>query len=227
MSKTKVVPASQTEIDFDARAIRTRHSARDALNEIPHYSKTLTTFLWSLGFMGFPWIFQIYLNRKLWALLYFCTFGLFFIGWLVDFLRLEELVNDAHARKKAALQEFADRGLQPFSTRLKIYMWHRAHEEHRFCWSAVLRCIVSHDHEKAYYSVILHRLRTFSDHDCPQVFVAESWSNAGFIFEPKQDLPLRVRCCCCGIVIDQIRLSDNPLKVHLSMVKSCEYIGKV
>ena len=226
MSKAKVAPASHTEIDFDARAIRTRHAARDALNEIPHYSKTSATCLWSLGFLGFPWIFQIYLNRKLWALLYFFTFGVFFIGWLIDFLRLEKLVDDAHARKKAALQEFADRGLQSFSTRLKISMWHHAHEQKRFCLSAILRCIVSNNHEKAYYSVILHRLRTFSDHDFPQVLEADIWSKAGFIFEPNQDLPLRVRCCCCGIIIDKIRMSDDPLKIHLSMTKACDYIGK-
>ena len=226
MSRTQVAPASQTEIDFDARAIRTRHAARDAMNEIPHYSKTTATCLWSLGLLGFPWIFQAYLNRKLWAVLYFFTFGLFFIGWLVDVMRLEELVNDAHARKKADLQVLADRGLQSFSNRLKIYMWHRAHEEKRFCSSAILRCIVTNDHEKAYYSVFLHRLRTFSDHDFPQVLDSEIWSKAGFIFEPIQDLPLRVRCCCCGVVIDKIRLSDDALKVHLSMVKACEYIGK-
>ena len=225
MSKSKVFPAS-TDIDFDTHAIRTRHAARDTLNEKPHYSKSSTTCLWCLGLLGFPWIFQIYLNRKLWALLYFFTFGLFFIGWLVDFFRLEELVDDAHVRKRAALQEFADKGLQPFSTRLKILMWHRAHEEKRFCVSAMLRCIVSHDHEKAYHSVILHRLRTFTDHDFPQVLDSEVWSKAGFILEPQQNLPLRVRCCCCGVIIEKIRLSDDPLKMHLSMSRVCDYVGK-
>jgi hypothetical protein len=226
MSKSKVFPASSTDIDFDTHAIRTRHAARDVLNEKLHYSKSVTTCLWSFGVLGFPWIFQIYLNRKLWALLYFFTFGLFFIGWFIDFFRLEELVDNAHACKKAALQESADRGLQPFSTRVKITMWHLAHEDKRFCLSAILRCIVSKDHEKAYYSVILHRLRTFSDHDFPQVLDSEVWAVAGFIFEPQQDLPLRVRCCCCDVVIDKIRLSDNPLKMHLSMVRVCNYIGK-
>jgi hypothetical protein len=225
-AKVAPAPASQTEIDFDTHAIQTRHAARDILNEIPHYSMSSATFLWLLGFVGFPWIFQIYLNRKLWALLYFFTFGLFFIGWLIDIFRLEDLVNDAHQRKKAALEEFAQSGLQTFSTRLRISMWHRAHEDKCFCFSAILRCIVSHDYEKAYYSVILHRLRTFSDHDFPQILDSDVWSKAGFIFEPKEGLPLRVRCCCCGVVIDKIRLSDDPLKIHLSMVRVCQYIGK-
>jgi hypothetical protein len=223
---TKVAPASQMEIDFDTRAIQTRHAARDVLNEAPHYSKLLATFMWSFGMIGFPWIFQLYLDRKLWALIYFLTFGLFFIGWIVDFFRLEELVNDAHARKKAAIMEISSRGLLPFGTRFKIFVWHFAHEEERFCLSTLLRFFVSNDHKKAYYAIPSHRLRTFLDHKFPQVLDSYVWSNAGFIFDPNQDHPLRVRCCFCGVVIDKVRLSDDPLKAHLSMVRSCDYIGK-
>ena len=226
--KNKVAPASalhksNTEIDFDVHAIRTRQAARDILNEVPHYSKSSAIFFWFFGFMGFPWLFQLYLNRKLWALLYLLTFGLFFIGWLVDFVRLETLLNDAHARKKAAL---AGEQSQPLSTRFKISMWHYAHEEKLFCVSTILRFCVSNVHERAYFAVALHRLRTFTDHDFPQIIDPELWSRAGFILEPTDDLPLRVRCCCCGVVIEKIRLSDDPLKSHLSMTKVCNYVGK-
>jgi len=228
----KVAPAtalrkSSTEFDFDVHAIRTRQAARDILTEVPHYSKSSAIVLWLFGFVGFPWLFQLYLNRKLWALLYLLTFGLFFIGWLVDFVRLEALVHDAHARKKAALEKIAASGLQPLSTRFKISMWHLAHEKQHFCLSRMLRCFVSNDYEKAYFSIALHRLRTFSDHDFPQIIDSEQWSRAGFILEPMDDLPLRVRCCCCGVVIEKIRLSDDPLKAHLSMTRVCDYVGKL
>ncbi|XP_046555819.1 uncharacterized protein LOC124265070 [Haliotis rubra] len=43
---------------------------------------------------GISGVHHFYLGRPLWGLLYFCTLGLFGIGWLVDMCRLPGLVND-------------------------------------------------------------------------------------------------------------------------------------
>ncbi|XP_002740495.1 uncharacterized protein LOC100375740 [Saccoglossus kowalevskii] len=48
--------------------------------------------LWfPFGIFGFH---HFYLNRPCYGLLYFCTLGLFGIGWLIDFCRLPSLVKD-------------------------------------------------------------------------------------------------------------------------------------
>jgi hypothetical protein len=39
---------------------------------------------------------HFYLNRPVWGFLYFCTFGLMGIGWIVDGFRMACLVKDCN-----------------------------------------------------------------------------------------------------------------------------------
>ena len=58
--------------------------------------------LWfPFGLIGFH---HFYLHRPLWGLLYFCTFGLLGIGWIVDGFRMHCLVKDCNRRTQERRQ---------------------------------------------------------------------------------------------------------------------------
>ena len=50
------------------------------------------------GLLGFH---HFYLKRYCWGILYFCTLGMFGIGFLIDLVRMKSLVDDANRRLRA------------------------------------------------------------------------------------------------------------------------------
>ena len=61
------------------------------------YSLDTTYLMWALAFI-FPGLHRFYLGKIGSGLLHFCTRGLFFIGWILDFRRLPEMVREANLR---------------------------------------------------------------------------------------------------------------------------------
>ena len=57
-------------------------------------SLLLTYLLWLIG--GFFGLHKFYLGRPLMGLLYFCTFGGFVLGWVIDFFTLPRQVRIAN-----------------------------------------------------------------------------------------------------------------------------------
>ena len=58
-----------------------------------------------LGILG---LHHFYLERPAWGTLYFFTFGLFGIGWLIDLCRMPCLVNDTNKRLEDDLAMMAE-----------------------------------------------------------------------------------------------------------------------
>ncbi len=61
----------------------------------PGHSVAVAYVLWIFGFFG---AHRFYLGRPLTGLLYVCTFGLFFIGWILDLFFIPLLTESARAR---------------------------------------------------------------------------------------------------------------------------------
>ncbi len=61
------------------------------------HSKTIGYILWIFGFMG---AHRFYYGRPVSGVIWFCTLGLFFIGWLVDLFLIP--VMDAEADRTFA-----------------------------------------------------------------------------------------------------------------------------
>lgn len=71
------------------------------------YSLDTTYLMWALAFI-FPGLHRFYLGKIGSGVLHFCTRGLFFIGWVLDFSKLPEMVREANLRieyKKALSQD--------------------------------------------------------------------------------------------------------------------------
>ena len=80
---------------------RTNKEIKSGPDNIRHLDDAYV--LWfPFGLLGFH---HFYLQRPLWGLLYFCTFGLLGIGWLVDGCRMHCLVKDANRRTKERRQQ--------------------------------------------------------------------------------------------------------------------------
>ncbi|MGH8492516.1 MAG: NINE protein [Moraxellaceae bacterium] len=62
------------------------------------HSKTIGYILWIFGFMG---AHRFYYGRQLTGTLWFCTLGLFFIGWIVDLFLIPSMDRDADLRYTA------------------------------------------------------------------------------------------------------------------------------
>ncbi|XP_048750807.2 uncharacterized protein LOC125662600 isoform X2 [Ostrea edulis] len=75
-----------------------RYNQSKEIGFIPRRYLDDAYLLWfPLGFLGFH---HFYLNRPGWGFLYFFTFGLFGIGWLIDGCRLFKLVEDCNQEMK-------------------------------------------------------------------------------------------------------------------------------
>jgi TM2 domain-containing membrane protein YozV len=59
------------------------------------YSLDTAYLMWALAFI-FPGLHRFYLGKIGSGILHFCTRGLFFIGWILDFRRLPEMVREAN-----------------------------------------------------------------------------------------------------------------------------------
>lgn len=57
------------------------------------HSIPLGYILWIFGFMG---AHRFYYGRTLTGILYFFTFGLFFIGWIIDFFKIPEMERESN-----------------------------------------------------------------------------------------------------------------------------------
>lgn len=64
-----------------------------------HYEETHTPvigyILWIFGFLG---AHRFYYGRQLTGTLYFCTLGLFFIGWIIDLFLIPGMSEDANIK---------------------------------------------------------------------------------------------------------------------------------
>lgn len=57
------------------------------------HSIPLGYILWIFGFMG---AHRFYYGRTLTGILYFFTFGLLFIGWIIDFFKIPEMERESN-----------------------------------------------------------------------------------------------------------------------------------
>lgn len=55
---------------------------------------TLSYLLWGLGFLGLCGLHRFYLGKPISGLIWFFTFGLFFIGQLVDLFLITDMIKD-------------------------------------------------------------------------------------------------------------------------------------
>ncbi len=62
------------------------------LRESKTHSIPLGYILWIFGFMG---AHRFYYGRTITGVIYFFTFGLLFIGWIIDFFRIPEMERQA------------------------------------------------------------------------------------------------------------------------------------
>lgn len=62
------------------------------------HSKTLGYILWIFGFMG---AHRFYYGRQITGTIWFCTLGLFFIGWIIDLFLIPSMDRDADTRYTA------------------------------------------------------------------------------------------------------------------------------
>ncbi|MEO0076012.1 MAG: TM2 domain-containing protein [candidate division WOR-3 bacterium] len=58
--------------------------------------KSLAVFLNSLGLFGLAGMHRIYLGDYAIGALYFFTYGIFFIGTIIDFINMNKLINKAN-----------------------------------------------------------------------------------------------------------------------------------
>ena len=56
------------------------------------HNQLIAYVLWIFGFMG---AHRFYLGRSISGSIYFCTFGLFGIGWFIDLFLIPSMVEDA------------------------------------------------------------------------------------------------------------------------------------
>lgn len=67
------------------------------------HSKTIGYILWIFGFMG---AHRFYYGRQITGTIWFCTLGLFFIGWIVDLFLIPSMDRDADRRYAAGRADF-------------------------------------------------------------------------------------------------------------------------
>lgn len=67
------------------------------------HSKTIGYILWIFGFMG---AHRFYYGRQITGTIWFCTLGLFFIGWIVDLFLIPSMDRDADQRYTAGRADF-------------------------------------------------------------------------------------------------------------------------
>lgn len=62
---------------------------------VPSHSLVLGYLLWIFGFIG---IHRFYFGRQLTGILWMCTLGLFFIGWIIDLFLIPAMARSADQR---------------------------------------------------------------------------------------------------------------------------------
>lgn len=67
------------------------------------HSKTIGYILWIFGFMG---AHRFYYGKRWTGTLWFCTLGLFFIGWIIDFFLIPSMDREADIRFKAGRVDY-------------------------------------------------------------------------------------------------------------------------
>ena len=90
-------------VDWFRIPILVRRANKD-MKAGPDYQKHLDDayVLWlPFGLLG---LHHFYLNRPVWGVIYFFTFGLLGVGWLVDGCRMSCLVKDCNRRTKERLE---------------------------------------------------------------------------------------------------------------------------
>lgn len=66
--------------------------------DVETHSLLMGYILWLFGFLG---AHRFYYGRPVSGIIYFCTFGLFFIGWFIDLFLMPRLESTANLRFKA------------------------------------------------------------------------------------------------------------------------------
>lgn len=70
------------------------------LRKFFHANRRSTTTTYVLAvFLGLLGVHHFYLGRKLYGVMYLCTFGLFGVGYVVDLFRIPTLVKEANVRR--------------------------------------------------------------------------------------------------------------------------------
>lgn len=67
------------------------------------HSKAIGYILWIFGFMG---AHRFYYGRQITGTIWFCTLGLFFIGWIIDLFLIPSMDRDADQRYAAGRADF-------------------------------------------------------------------------------------------------------------------------
>lgn len=61
--------------------------------------KQIAYLLWALSFLGVAGVHRFYCRRYITAVLWFFTFGLFFIGTIIDIFLIPGMVDDENRKR--------------------------------------------------------------------------------------------------------------------------------
>lgn len=67
------------------------------------HRKSIGYVLWIFGFMG---AHRFYYGRPITGTIYFCTLGLFFIGWIIDLFLIPGMDRDADVRYRSGDNDY-------------------------------------------------------------------------------------------------------------------------
>lgn len=73
------------------------------MGKVNNHSKVIGYILWIFGFMG---AHRFYYGRSLGGTIYFFTFGLLGIGWLIDLFLIPSMDRDCDIRYKAGEKDY-------------------------------------------------------------------------------------------------------------------------
>ena len=74
----------------------------------PTHSILMGYLLWIFGFMG---AHRFYYGKQITGVIWFCTLGLFFIGWIIDLFLIPSMQREAERRPTADRRVTLRRGL--------------------------------------------------------------------------------------------------------------------
>lgn len=67
------------------------------------HSIPLGYILWIFGFMG---AHRFYYGKNITGVIYFCTLGLLFIGWIIDFFKIPEMERESNRKFTPGIYDY-------------------------------------------------------------------------------------------------------------------------
>mmetsp|Transcript_25664 Transcript_25664/g.59136 ORF Transcript_25664/g.59136 Transcript_25664/m.59136 type:complete len:241 (-) Transcript_25664:97-819(-) len=191
------------------------------------YSKLYARLFWLLGLVGLPWMHHYYLGNKWRAILYGLTFGLFYLGWIVDGFLINYLVDRSDSDSLWAYRnpKIEERG-----------RWVRFKHCY-YCFNLDWWKCCRKRATKEYYLDEANRVQSFvtpkseiEDIEWPSGRSAKLhpkvMAAAGFYFSPTEETRDKVTCPVCEIEVWDWKPTDDAMARHLHHSSRCPLVGK-